>query len=633
MSTCTVGLNTADESFPADAIYPMQELNLLVKEDDDEGALQAIATYSCAFRHPARLAYISGMGAAAEKAGFRASFEAFKQAVQVLPNALEPEVRCTFVSQLVPLAAAWDKDGGDEGHAEVVKLMQTALDSLEDDVEEVTSAGQAAVLGIARLLAPGELRVHVLGSLDALGRHQDDEMRCILAELLAALGAELEGIPVEADVLPRLLRLVGDSAYLVRKEVVFGLPRLAPKLSQQQLESQVMPAYRKLTKDRVWLVRAASASALPAIAGFLPAGEARAALIEVWQDLAGDTSKWVINSALTSLGPFLAQLSPESITDELLQRLCKAVEESTAGPDCLIAAAGALPAVAEAVGVHRWAALKPVLAALAASGNREVLHGLTHNLPRLARALGPDRGAFEWLPALEVMQQQGGAEALAGLAPQLAQFAALIPEERRAIVLQPLVAVLRGIASWRVRIELTEQLSELARCSPVQVVAESLVPTAVLLCQDPVAAVRHAAAADKTGTAHEATPALLPAEREPPDEPDQGQVGEVLSSLLRRLKTDLAHSRSFRSRHSFVVVCQHILGMQALELFQQELLPELLKLAQDPVVNVRLALCRLLLEDQGPLLRTLTSSAVSDPAEHIPVSLLAERGMLRDKAA
>ena len=152
----------------------MQELNLLVKEDDDEGALQAIATYSCAFRHPARLAYISGMGAAAEKAGFRASFEAFKQAVQVLPNALEPEVRCTFVSQLVPLgtphfrylflivfkvnlwrsgtlscgavlmpcsccgaAAAWDKDGGDEGHAEVVKLMQTALDSLEDDVEEV----------------------------------------------------------------------------------------------------------------------------------------------------------------------------------------------------------------------------------------------------------------------------------------------------------------------------------------------------------------------------------------------------------------------------------------------------------------------------------------------------------------
>lgn len=58
--------------------------------------------------------------------------------------------------------------------------------------------------------------------------------------------------------------------------------------------------------------------------------------------------------------------------------------------------------------------------------------------------------------------------------------------------------------------------------------------------------------------------------------------------------------------------------MQAVDLFQQELLPELLKLAQDPVVNVRLALCRLLLEDQGPL-RTLTSSAVSDPAEHIPV--------------
>lgn len=34
-------------------------------------------------------------------------------------------------------AAAWKKDGGAESHAQVVKLMYTALDTLEDDVEEV----------------------------------------------------------------------------------------------------------------------------------------------------------------------------------------------------------------------------------------------------------------------------------------------------------------------------------------------------------------------------------------------------------------------------------------------------------------------------------------------------------------
>lgn len=83
----------------------VQELHISVAENDDEGALQAIATYSCAFRHPARLAHIHGMAAAAEKAGFSASFRAFRQAVQMLPNAPEPEVRCAFASQLVPLGA------------------------------------------------------------------------------------------------------------------------------------------------------------------------------------------------------------------------------------------------------------------------------------------------------------------------------------------------------------------------------------------------------------------------------------------------------------------------------------------------------------------------------------------------
>ena len=78
----------------------------MTKEDDDEGALQAIATFSCAFRHPACVAHIYGMAAAAEKAGFHASSEAFKQAVEVLPNAPEPEVRCAFISQLIPLGAA-----------------------------------------------------------------------------------------------------------------------------------------------------------------------------------------------------------------------------------------------------------------------------------------------------------------------------------------------------------------------------------------------------------------------------------------------------------------------------------------------------------------------------------------------
>ncbi len=82
---------------------------------------------------------------------------------------------------------------------------------------QVTSAGQAAVLGIARQLAPRDLRTHLLSALAGLEQHPEDEVRCILAELAANIGADITTISVETDLLPLLLRLASDPAYLVRK--------------------------------------------------------------------------------------------------------------------------------------------------------------------------------------------------------------------------------------------------------------------------------------------------------------------------------------------------------------------------------------------------------------------------------
>lgn len=42
---------------------------------------------------------------------------------------------------------------------------------------QATSAGQAAVLGIAPLLSAEEIALHVLKPLDGLARHDEDEAR------------------------------------------------------------------------------------------------------------------------------------------------------------------------------------------------------------------------------------------------------------------------------------------------------------------------------------------------------------------------------------------------------------------------------------------------------------------------
>jgi hypothetical protein len=45
------------------------------------------------------------------------------------------------------------------------------------------------------------------------------------------------------------------------------------------------------------------------------AGEARGALVGLWERLAADSSQWVVSAALASLGPLLALLPRSCITD------------------------------------------------------------------------------------------------------------------------------------------------------------------------------------------------------------------------------------------------------------------------------------------------------------------------------
>lgn len=47
---------------------------------------------------------------------------------------------------------------------------------------------------------------------------------------------------------------------------------------------------------------------------------------------------------------------------------------------------------------------------------------------------------------------------------------------------------------------------------------------------------------------------------QPGEPPDQGEQRRVLAALLCRLTSELADSRSFRSRLTFVLVCHHIVG-------------------------------------------------------------------------
>ena len=146
----------------------------------------------------------------------------------------------------------------------------------------------------------------------------------------------------EEQLLPLYCKLAADRVWLVRAAAASTLPAVAElllpaglttrfdslsiceiKLATRVLPpSQIQGTVRK-QEVHLWtwhaLVHLLSLMSFSCGAGRKQverhAGEGRASLTHTWQSLAGDNSKWVVSSALTSLGPLLALLPAQAITD------------------------------------------------------------------------------------------------------------------------------------------------------------------------------------------------------------------------------------------------------------------------------------------------------------------------------
>lgn len=66
----------------------------------------------------------------------------------------------------------------------------------------------------------------------------------------------------------------------------------------------------------------------------------------------------------------------------------------------------------------------------------------------------------------------------------------------------------------------------------------------------------------------------------------------VLEPLLVCI-VELSRAKSFRDRQQFLTICRHLVDVLPADIYEQRLIPELVRLVKDPVVNVRLQLATL----------------------------------------
>ncbi|KAK9845904.1 hypothetical protein WJX81_005665 [Elliptochloris bilobata] len=470
--------------------------------------------------------------------------------------------------QLAPLACAWEADVAQGARADALMLLETAVALLSDEYDEVAAAAHAAVLRLAPLLAPAKVIPALLQPLDALlaSPDADPEGRAALAGLLCALGPALGCGEAERELLPRAVALAANPAFPVRKAVAMGLPRLGAALPPSEARTAaLLRACAALTTDSVWSVRAAAAASLPALAPLLPLRERRCALAAAARRLAGDASRWVVTAAAAALGPLLAELAPADVGDDLLEFLAAAPSCRENDSAAALATAAALPALAHLLGAARWEALRPALHAVADADAPAAASALAGGLAAIAGALGPEAAERELMPLLDRLLEIGGDEAAGSLAPNLAPLLAALPPRARVGSLQRLAELLAADGGgWRVRAALAGQLGMVASCLDTEGMLCALLPLALRLCRDRIAAVRTAAAAQGRWAGFDA-------------------AGHWVDRL-----GELAGERCHRLRLAFLGACASALLESSPSADTQcgRLLGRALVLAADPVPNV-----------------------------------------------
>lgn len=247
-----------------------------------------------------------------------------------------------------------------------------------------------------------------------------------------------------------------------------------------------------------------------------------------------------------------------------------------------------LPAVALTLGRNNWPLLKETYDVLASDMQWKVRRTLASSIHELGVILGEEAVIYDLIPIFNGFLKDLD-EVRIGLLKHLSDFLKLLPLDLRRDYLPKMSDFLYmdNDRNWRFRQELTEQMGQLIPLFTSEEVKTYLAPIAVILIKDKVAAVRTSAV-----NVHGIIVKTLLEESS--ESSDSGLVRVLLADLV----VELARNESWIHRQTYGSLALTLFQESALEhtQFGQDILPNLLDLAEDKVPNVRLMVARALKE-------------------------------------
>ena len=592
--------------------------------------------------------------------------------VVLLSQDNDGDVRAALVEQLPELGAACARlasTGAHEADADelAVTLLDTALALVEDDVEAVVTAAEAAVPALAPLFRPDSepetAASAVCDPLVRLAASEEEEVRVSACRIAGSLAQPLGRELCDAHLVDVVIRAAEDVSFRVRKTAAVAMATIAQQCGRTAASERILPSLLALSADPVWTVRKVVAEVLVegVTAAAASPSDAADQLHSAFTRLCDDDDgpgPWVRHAALSALGPALVAIHTGGRPQAVAGLLQAHYASAATNDDTAIAIATSFWDTCSVLGTSAWPDVRPAFEALCASRDPKVRTIAAGVLPKLASWLhSPHDVQRDVVPRFRDQCSDVAPEvAVAALDAALPVAQALPPRARPDVLCPALCAAAatgvhvmgerHACGAWRVRAAAmaamervgNDSLSAFAAGEDGNIVdasapaaaadvAETLLPTALAGTRDPAAAVRSAAA--------DACATLLAIVNRGASGGPESSI--ILADACTALRTSGA-SGDYLQRLTFVRSCsvlagfadapRHPLAQSACRLLQRELAPLLLSLADDPVASVRCAVARVVCgsvaSEMSPSTTTNGAAQTRNPVPAAPIGWATE---------
>ncbi|KAI9914924.1 hypothetical protein PsorP6_007749 [Peronosclerospora sorghi] len=574
--------------------------------DDSLSDLERVTKYVCSNIALQRVIHVKMLHETARSVGFQATCDQLLPLLETLVCDVEYVVRQHVAQQFPPLCQFLVEAEPEVGYKVLLdKLIPLVTKLVSDDQHEVRTAASESLVDMAALVKLEDQGQHVLTIVLPLAHDDESEQFRISAVALYNGLAEHFGAELcQQFCVPELISLSEDPVFRVRKSTALSFPNVCKTAGVELSRERLIPAFQRLAKDDIWGVRKACAECFVNVTLALAPADRGPIMTPMFESFIYDSSRWVRMAAYQSLGPFLAALEKEQVTDELVSHFASMATTAahtfggSGEVDIKFHCAFNFPAVASILGAQDWLRISPAFEILYNDTFWKIRRSFAYSLHELARILGQSITEKQLATAFDSYLHDVQDVRL-GVMLHFADFLENVSPSFRESYL-PVLAEFDSFdntTKWRFREVLSRQLAQLCRTFTPEATFSVINPLVFKLITDPVAVVRK--------QSYHACPLLV----------TRFLSNETwLRAVVDKFVT-LAHSLHYQDRQCFVKICASflptngtqdkseseddtILADAARDFFTSKLAAVFFTLAMDPVSNVRVVFAETAVQHQ-----------------------------------